>query len=100
MTNAELTWLTNDFGHSKNVHYAWYHIEDSRIELTKEVRVLMAVDEGHEIRNNNIEEVLEEERETENESEERTNDVTANVDRKTNQKEENAISSKSSSSCA
>lgn len=79
---------------------AWYHIEDSRIELTKEVRVLMAVDEGHEIRNNNIEEVLEEERETENESEERTNDVTVNVDRKTKQKEENAISSKSSSSCA
>ena len=51
----------------------------------------MAVDEAHEIRNNNKDEVLEEERETENESEECTNDVTVNIDRDTKQKEEKAI---------
>ena len=37
MTNAELTWLTNHFGHLKKFHYAWYYTEDSRIELTKVV---------------------------------------------------------------
>ena len=51
----------------------------------------MAVDEGHEIRNNNKDQVLEEERETENESEERTNDVAVNIDWETKQKEEKAI---------
>lgn len=24
MTDAELTWVTNHFGHTKNVHFAWY----------------------------------------------------------------------------
>lgn len=28
MSRAEITWLTNYFGHTKNVHFAWYRRED------------------------------------------------------------------------
>ena len=59
MNHAELTWLTNHFDHTKNVHFAWYRREDSTIELTKVARVLMAVDEGKEIKNKKIDEILE-----------------------------------------
>ena len=58
MNNAELAWLTNHFGHLKNVHFEWYRCEDSTIELTKFARVLMVVDEGKEIKNK-IDEILE-----------------------------------------
>ena len=59
MNHAELTWLTNHFGHTKNVHFAWYRREDSTIKRAKVARVLMAVDEEKEIKNKKIEEILE-----------------------------------------
>ena len=54
MTDAELTWLTNHTGHSKNVHFAWYRKEDATIELTKVAKVLSAIDEGEDIANKKI----------------------------------------------
>ena len=57
MTDAELTWLTNHFGHTKNVHFAWYRKEDSTIELTKMARVLCAVDSGESVKNKKIDEL-------------------------------------------
>ena len=58
MTDAELTWLTNHFGHSKDVHMSWYRKEDSTIELSKVAKVLVAVDSGNNIKNKKIDQVL------------------------------------------
>ena len=58
MTEAELTWLTNHMGHTKDVHFAWYRKEDSSIELTKVAKVLTAVDRGKNIQNKRIDHVL------------------------------------------
>ena len=60
MSDAELTWLTNHFGHTKDVHFTWYRREDSTVELTKVARVLMAVDEGKDIKNKKIDDILKE----------------------------------------
>ena len=57
MNDAELTWLTNHFGHSKDVHHQWYRQEESTIELTKVARVLCAVDEGKTIKNKKIDQI-------------------------------------------
>ena len=58
MNDAELTWLTNHFGHTKGVHKGWYRKEDSTIELTKVARVLVAVDGGEVIKNKRIDDVM------------------------------------------
>lgn len=60
MNEAELTWVTNHFGHSKDVHYQWYRQEDATIELTKIAKVLCAVDDGKSVKNKQIDEVNEE----------------------------------------
>ena len=46
MSTAELTWITNHMGHTKNVHFAWYRKEDATLELTKMAKILTAVDEN------------------------------------------------------
>ncbi|XP_047127348.1 uncharacterized protein LOC101238102 isoform X2 [Hydra vulgaris] len=46
MNNAELLWLTNHMGHTKDVHQNWYRREDSTIELTKVAKFLLAKDNG------------------------------------------------------
>ena len=62
MTDSELTWVTNHFGHTQNVHKNWYRREDSTIELTKVAKVLVAVDsdDSRNIQNKKIDELLEE----------------------------------------
>ena len=62
MTDSELTWVTNHFGHTQNVHKNWYRREDSTIELTKVEKVLVAVDsdDSRNIQNKKIDELLEE----------------------------------------
>lgn len=54
MSDAELSWITNHFGHTINVHYQWYRREDATVELTKMARVLTAVDDGETIQNKKI----------------------------------------------
>lgn len=39
MMEAELTWVTNHMGHTKDVHFAWYRKEDATIELTKIAKI-------------------------------------------------------------
>ena len=51
MSDAELTWLMNHFGHTRG---------DSTVELIKVARVLMTVDEGKYIKNKKIDDVLKE----------------------------------------
>nr|XP_047141170.1 uncharacterized protein LOC105850134 [Hydra vulgaris] len=46
INNAELLWLTNHIGHTKDVHQNWYRREDSTNELTKVAKVLLAMDNG------------------------------------------------------
>ena len=58
MTDAELTWITNHFGHSKDVHFAWYRKEESTVELTKMAKLLVAVDKGKKVKNQKIDDVL------------------------------------------
>ena len=58
MTDAELTWLTNHIGHSKNVHFAWYRTEDTTIELAKVATVLSTIDEGEAIANKKIDALM------------------------------------------
>ena len=62
MTDSELTWVTNHFGHTQNVHKSWYRREDSTVELTKVEKVLVAVDsdESRNNQNKEIDELLEE----------------------------------------
>ena len=43
---CRVTWITNHFGHSRDVHFAWYRKEESTVELTKMAKLLVAVDEG------------------------------------------------------
>ncbi|XP_047123340.1 uncharacterized protein LOC124806446 isoform X3 [Hydra vulgaris] len=60
MNNAELLWLTNHMGHTKDVHQNWYRREDSTIELTKVAKVLLAMDNGdaRRIQNKKIDSLL------------------------------------------
>ncbi|XP_065642704.1 uncharacterized protein LOC136074327 [Hydra vulgaris] len=60
MNDAELTWLTNHFGHTKDVHMNWYRKEDATIELTKVAKVLVAIDDGKSVKNKKIDDVLKE----------------------------------------
>ena len=46
LSEAELTWITNHLGHTKDVHKGWYREEDGTIELTKVAKVLVAIDTG------------------------------------------------------
>ena len=46
LSEAELTWITNHLGHTKDVHKGWYRKEDATIELTKVATVLVATDAG------------------------------------------------------
>ena len=57
MNDAELTWLTNHFGHTKDVHFQWYRKEDATLELTKVAKVLMAVDDGQSVKNKMIDQI-------------------------------------------
>ena len=54
MNDAELTWLTNHFGHTKNVHHSWYRREDATIEVTRVAKVLEAVDHGENVKSQKI----------------------------------------------
>ena len=54
MTDAELTWITNHFGHSKDVHFSWYTKEESTVELTKMAKLLVTVDKGKKVKNQKI----------------------------------------------
>ena len=54
MTDAELLWLTNHLGHSKDIHLQWYRKEYLTIELTKVAKVLMSVDQGKILKNKKI----------------------------------------------
>ena len=58
MTEAELTWVTNHMGHTKDVHFAWYRKEDATIELTKIANILTAVDAGESLKNKKVDDVL------------------------------------------
>lgn len=58
MTEAEVTWVTNHMGHSKDVHFAWYRKEDATIELTKMAKVLTAVDQGESLKSKKIDDIL------------------------------------------
>ena len=44
ISESELTWVTNCFGHTKDIHRNWCRKEDATIELTKIAKVLLAVD--------------------------------------------------------
>ena len=54
MTDAELTWITNHFGHSKDVHFAWHRKEESTVELTKMAKLLVTVNKGKKVKNQKI----------------------------------------------
>ena len=58
MTDAELTWITNHFGHSKDVHFAWHRKEESTVELTKMAKLLVTVNKGKKVKNQKIDDVL------------------------------------------
>ena len=58
MTDAELTWITNHFGHSKDVHFAWYRKEESTVELTEMAKLLVAVDKDKKVKKQKIDDVL------------------------------------------
>ena len=57
MSEAELTWITNHLGHTKDTHLAWYRKESSTIELTKMAKVLTAVDQGENLKKRKIDEL-------------------------------------------
>ena len=57
LNDAEMTWLTNHFGYCKNVHFQWYRKEDATIELTKVAKVLVAVDDGKNLKNKKIDDI-------------------------------------------
>ena len=54
MTRAEMSWLTDHMGHSKDVHLRWYRQEESTMELTKVAKVLLCVDQGENLKNKKI----------------------------------------------
>ena len=61
MNEAELSWVTNHFGHTKSVHFQWYRKEDATVELTKVAKVLVAIDDGKNVKNKKIDEIGENE---------------------------------------
>ena len=46
LNEVEFTWITNQLGHTKDVHKGWYQKEDTTVELTKVAKVLAAIDAG------------------------------------------------------
>ena len=62
MSESELTWVTDHFGHTKDVHGNWYRKEDATIELTKIAKVLLAVnsDGSRKLQNKRIDDLLKE----------------------------------------
>ena len=62
MSESELTWVTNHFGHTKDIHRNWYRREDATIELTKIAKVLLAVDsdESRNMQSKRIDDLLKE----------------------------------------
>lgn len=58
MTDAELTWVTNHFGHNKDIHFQWYRKEDATVEITKIAKILVAIDDGKSLKNKKIDDVL------------------------------------------
>ena len=61
MSESELTWVTNHFGHTKDQRN-WYRREDATIELTKIAKVLLAVnsDESRNVQSKRIDDLLKE----------------------------------------
>ena len=57
LNDAEMSWITNHFGHTKDVHYAWYRQEESTIELTKMAKILNAVDDGEDLKRKQIDDL-------------------------------------------
>ena len=57
MSKAELSWITNHMGHTKNVHFAWYRKEDAALELTKMAKILTAVNENRSLKNVKIDDI-------------------------------------------
>ncbi|XP_066926579.1 uncharacterized protein [Clytia hemisphaerica] len=57
MNDAELTWITNHMGHTKDIHLNWYRKEDATLELTKVAKVLYAVDRGDNLKNMRIDDL-------------------------------------------
>ena len=58
ITEAELSWITDHMGHTKDIHKSWYRKEDSTLELTKVARALTAIDSGKELKNKKIGELM------------------------------------------
>ena len=48
-----------DMNDSKDVHFAWYRKEDANLELTKVAKVLLAIDNGEELKSKSIKNLLE-----------------------------------------
>ena len=46
LTNSELDWLARHMGHDIAVHWEYYRLHDSSLELPKVSKLLLAVDEG------------------------------------------------------
>lgn len=57
LTDAEITWVTNHMGHTRNVHFSWYRQEESTIELTKIAKLLLAVDSNESLKNKKIDDL-------------------------------------------
>ena len=57
MNEAELSWVTDHLGHSKDVHKTWYRQEASTVELTHVAQLLMAKDRGDSFRNKQMSEI-------------------------------------------
>ena len=46
------------FGHSKDVHFAWYKNGQSNVDLTKMVKLQVVVDKGKKVKKQKIKDVL------------------------------------------
>ena len=46
LSKNELEWLAGHMGHNLDVHFQYYRLQDSAIELAKISKQLIAVDEG------------------------------------------------------
>ena len=57
MTDAQLSWITDHMGHTKDIHKQWYRQEESTIELTKVANVLLAIDRNENLTNKKIDEL-------------------------------------------
>ena len=47
LTDTDLRWLAEHMGHNLDVHREFYRLRESTVELTKALRLLLAIDEGN-----------------------------------------------------